>query len=140
MAWNIHGRKAEHAGAKHGCGAFYGPKVIAKHASNTERRRNARRVVAAAVAESEPLRAARASEELLPTGGRPARRDTRRWCSGKIGRHHAFVLQETLGAQFGLPPLHVWRCTRCGRKAHNLQHRALEGTVAKAPSAAKEIE
>ncbi len=54
MAWNIRERKTEHAGAKHGNGAFWGRKWIAKDASNTERRRNARRIVAMAVEEMEP--------------------------------------------------------------------------------------
>jgi hypothetical protein len=45
MAWNIREKKTEHAGAKHGCGAYWGPKAVAKHASNKERRRIARRSV-----------------------------------------------------------------------------------------------
>ena len=53
MAWNIRERKTEHAGAKHGSGAYWGRKWIAKHASNTERRRQARRVVAAVIEEVE---------------------------------------------------------------------------------------
>ena len=52
MAWNIRERKTEHAGAKHGCGAYYGPKAIAKRASNKERRRNARRAVTGSPAEA----------------------------------------------------------------------------------------
>ena len=35
MAWNIRERKTEHAGAKHGSGAYWGRKWIAKHASNS---------------------------------------------------------------------------------------------------------
>jgi len=50
MAWNIRGRKSEHAGAKHGNGAYWGPKAIAKHASNKKRRANGRRDVTAATA------------------------------------------------------------------------------------------
>lgn len=46
MAWSIRERKTEHAGAKHGCGAFYGPKAVAKHASKKERRRSGRRMAA----------------------------------------------------------------------------------------------
>lgn len=38
MAWNIRGRKSVHAGAKHGNGAYWGPKAIAKHASQGPRR------------------------------------------------------------------------------------------------------
>ena len=49
------------------------------------------------------------------------RRNTRRWCAGKVGRPHQFVLQETLGLNFGLPPLHVWACGRCGRTVYNLK-------------------
>ncbi|MFI5394604.1 MAG: hypothetical protein ACHQ9S_03635 [Candidatus Binatia bacterium] len=49
------------------------------------------------------------------------RRNTRRWCGGKVGRPHEFVLRKTLGLDFGLPPLHVWACSRCGRKAYNLK-------------------
>lgn len=45
MAWNIRERKTEHAGAKDGCGAYWGPKAVAKRASNKERRRIARRSV-----------------------------------------------------------------------------------------------
>jgi hypothetical protein len=52
MAWNIRERKPEHAGAKHGNGAYWGPKAVAKRASNKERRRNARRAVAAALVEA----------------------------------------------------------------------------------------
>ena len=55
MAWNIRGRKTEHTGAKHGCGAYYGSKAIAKHASNKERRISNRRAVAAALGELEVL-------------------------------------------------------------------------------------
>lgn len=44
MAWDIHGRKTEHAGAKHGNGAYWGRKVEAKTASNVERRRIDRRI------------------------------------------------------------------------------------------------
>lgn len=51
MVWNIRERKTEHAGAQHGCGAYYGPKAIANQASNTERRRHARRGVSAAIEE-----------------------------------------------------------------------------------------
>ncbi len=50
---------------------------------------------------------------------RRARRNTRRWCRGKVGRQHAFVLLETLGENFGLPALHVWACRRCGCKMYN---------------------
>ena len=39
-------------GAKYGCGEYYGPKAIAKRASNEERRRNARRAVTASPAEA----------------------------------------------------------------------------------------
>ena len=39
MATDVHGKKTEHAGAKHGNGAFYGRKRDAKRGSNTERRR-----------------------------------------------------------------------------------------------------
>ena len=35
--------QTEHAGAKHGCGAYYGRKVEAKKVSNKARRRNDRR-------------------------------------------------------------------------------------------------
>lgn len=49
MAWNIRDRKTEHAGAKHGSGAYWGPKAIAKHASNKERRSNDRWAVASEV-------------------------------------------------------------------------------------------
>jgi hypothetical protein len=123
MAWNIYGRKTEHAGAKHGNGAYWGPKAIAKHASNTERRRNARRVALAAVQEAEQPPTPPSLNQALRGTGRHVRRNTRRWCAGKVGRPHEFVLQETLGPDFGLPPLHVWRCGRCGRKAYNLKHR-----------------
>lgn len=129
MAWNIHGRKTEHAGAKHGSGAYWGPKAVAKRASNTERRRNAHGVVAAAIAEVEhPETAVRVTQTFR--GTRRTRRNTRRWCAGKVGREHAFILQETLGVTLGLPPLHVWRCTRCGRKAYNLKQRRDGATVA----------
>lgn len=53
MAWNIRDRKTEHAGAKHGCGACYGRKIDAKHASNKERRVSSRRAVGAALDELE---------------------------------------------------------------------------------------
>jgi hypothetical protein len=53
MAWNIRERKTEHAGAKHGCGAYYGPKAIAKRASNKGRRINDRRAAASALGEVE---------------------------------------------------------------------------------------
>lgn len=46
MAWNIREKKTEHAGAKHGCGAYWGPKAVAKQASNKERRRIGRSTVA----------------------------------------------------------------------------------------------
>ncbi|MBI3785558.1 MAG: hypothetical protein HY270_19370 [Deltaproteobacteria bacterium] len=136
MAWNIRERKTEHAGAKHGRGAYYGPKAIAKHASNKERRINNRRVVASALGEVElasGLPASDISTESLGAdirmisdrrayhASRRARRNTRRWCAGKVGRPHQFVLQETLGLNFGLPPLHVWACSRCGRKVYNLK-------------------
>ena len=49
-----------------------------------------------------------------------SRRDTRHWCAGKVGRRHAFVLERTLDL-FGLKPLSIWACTRCGRKAYNLK-------------------
>lgn len=39
-------KKTEHAGAKKGSGAFYGPKKIAKRGSNRKRRRDAKREVA----------------------------------------------------------------------------------------------
>jgi hypothetical protein len=48
MAWNIRGKKTEHAGAKHGSGAYWGRKADAKHSSNKERRGNSRRAAAAA--------------------------------------------------------------------------------------------
>lgn len=51
MAWNIRGRQTEHAGAKYGSGAYRGPKAIAKHASNKERRVKARKAVTAALGE-----------------------------------------------------------------------------------------
>jgi hypothetical protein len=53
MAWNIRGRQTEHARAKHGNGAYWGPKAIAKHASNKERRVNARHAVASALGDVE---------------------------------------------------------------------------------------
>lgn len=53
MAWAIRERKTEHAGAKHGSGAYWGPKSIANHASNKERRGNDRRAVATALGELE---------------------------------------------------------------------------------------
>jgi hypothetical protein len=122
MAWNIRERKTEHAGAKHGSGAYWGPKAIAKHASNKERRSNDRGAVASEV---ELPNAAADSTMISDQGAYRAshrvRRNTRRWCAGKVGRPHQFVLQETLGPNFGLPPLHVWACTRCGRKAYNLK-------------------
>ena len=134
MAWNIRGRRTEHAGAKHGSGAYWGRKWIAKHASNTERRRNARRETAAeleviegadaGLASDDSGRAALggpASDEGHPAPQRSARRNTRRWCAGKVGRPHEFVWQETLGQDLGLPPLRVWACARCGRKAYNLK-------------------
>lgn len=142
MAWNIRDRKTEHAGAKHGNGAYWGPKAIAKHASNKERRRNVRRDVASALGEVELAETtsggvgenARCARGLAAESGITmisdqgsyrasprVRRNTRRWCRGKVGRQHAFVLRETLGHRFGLPALHVWVCSRCGRKAYNLK-------------------
>src|ERR1700687_833337 len=141
MAWNIRGRKTEHAGAKHGNGAYWGPKSIAKHASNKERRVKARRVVATAVGEVELADTASAGagrgvrcatglaakcdmsmfSDDVPGRVRHVRRNPRRWCAGKVGRPHQFVLQETLGLNCGLPPLHVWACSRCGRKVYNLK-------------------
>jgi len=129
MAWNIRERKSEHAGAKHGNGAYWGRKWIAKHASNIERRRNARRAVVAAFEEIDQPYAAPAISERFGATVRRVRRNTRRWCAGKVGRPHEFVLRETVGEQFGLPPLHLWRCTRCGRKAYNLR----QGATFKAP-------
>ncbi len=107
MALAIRSRKTEHAGAKHGNGAYWGPKWIAKKASNRERRRSA-------------LEAARA---VLPDnfhGGRSLK-NTRRWCRGKVGRAHAFRLDEVGGVRWGLPPLYVWKCEVCGRIAYNLK-------------------
>ena len=136
MAWNIRGRQTEHAGAKHGNGAYWGPKAIAKHASNKERRVNARHGVASALGDVELTdNTADGVGEDVPSAtdltaesgdtscrtGRRMRRDTRRWCAGRVGRPHEFVLRETLGEIFGLPALHVWACTRCGRKAYNLK-------------------
>ncbi len=125
MAWNIRERKTEHAGAKHGCGAYYGPKAIAKHASNKERRINGRRAVASALGEVQ-LVTAEADTRMIGdqsaySARRRVRRNTRGWCAGKVGRPHQFVLQKTLGLDFGLPLLHVWACSRCGRKAYNLK-------------------
>src|SRR6266436_650940 len=107
MAWNIRERKTEHAGAKHGCGAYYGPKAIAKHASNKERRINNRRVVVSALGELELVIAPpdsdienvetnveMTSEQRAYRVSRRVRRNTRRWCAGKVGRPHQFVLQE----------------------------------------------
>lgn len=53
MAWNIRGKKTEHAGAKHGSGAYWGRKADAKHSSNKERRVIARGAVAKALSERE---------------------------------------------------------------------------------------
>jgi hypothetical protein len=53
MAWNIRDKKTEHAGAKHGCGAYWGRKADAKHSSNKERRVVARKVVEMALSERE---------------------------------------------------------------------------------------
>jgi len=142
MAWNIRGRQTEHAGAKHGNGAYWGPKAIAKHASSKERRVKARRVVTSVLGEVELTdtapggvgRDVRCATGLAAESGmrmvsdhvpgrasRRVRRNTRRWCRGKVGHPHAFVLREKLGELFGLPALHVWACTRCGRKAYNLK-------------------
>ncbi len=46
-------KKTEHAGAKHGNGAYWGPKKDAKKESNKIRRRNAKREVAEA--EPDPM-------------------------------------------------------------------------------------
>jgi hypothetical protein len=54
MAWNIRGCKTEHAGAKHGSGAYWGRKADAKHASNKERRRIGRLVVGVGHVELRP--------------------------------------------------------------------------------------
>ena len=126
MAWNIRERKTEHAGAKHGTGAYWGPKAIAKHASNKERRINNRRAVASALGDVEPAIIGEAavttiSDQRANGARRGVRRDTRRWCAGKTGRPHEFELKETLGPSFGLPPLQVWACSRCGRKVYNLK-------------------
>jgi hypothetical protein len=126
MAWNIRERKTEHAGAKHGNGAYWGPKAIAKRASNKERRINSRRAVVSALEDVEPAVVGEAdvtmiSDQRAYRVRRRVRRNTRQWCAGKIGRPHQFVLQQTLGPNFGLPPLHVWACSRCGRKAYNLK-------------------
>ncbi len=107
MALGIRSKKTEHTGAKHGNGAYWGPKWIAKKASNRERRRSAR--------EDAPV--------ALPDnfrGGR-SRKDTRRWCRGKVGRTHTFSLDEICGVRWGLPPLYVWKCAACGRIAYNLK-------------------
>ena len=121
MAWNIRERKTEHAGTKHGNGAYWGPKAIAKHDSNKERRSNDRR---AAVSEVELATAGgdrtMISDHRVSGARQRVRRNTRRWCAGKAGRPHQFVLQKILGLNFGLPALHVWACSRCGRKAYNL--------------------
>jgi hypothetical protein len=111
--------------AKHGCGAYYGPKAIAKRASNKGRRINDRRAVASALGEVK-LVTAEADTRMITAQGvyratRRLRRNTRRWCGGKVGRPHEFVLQKTLGLDFGLPSLLVWACSRCGRKAYNLK-------------------
>lgn len=44
MAGDTKNRATEHAGAKHGDGAYWGRKVDAKRYSNVERRRQDRRV------------------------------------------------------------------------------------------------
>ena len=122
MAWNIRERKTEHAGAKHGNGAYWGPKAIAKHASNKERRTNDRRAVVLEVELATAATDTRTiSDQTVYRAKRRVRHDTRRWCAGKVGRPHQFVLQETLGPTFGLPALHVWACSRCGRKVYNLK-------------------
>jgi hypothetical protein len=124
MAWDVRGRKTEHAGAKHGCGAYYGPKAVAKRASSSERRRASRRTIAAAVEEAcEPNNLPNLDAAFGRRRG-VVRRDTRRWCGGKVGRPHELVLRETLGVHLGLPPLHVWACSRCGRKVYNLKSAA----------------
>ena len=38
MAGKIHAEKTEHAGAKHGQGAYWGPKAVAKQRSKKRRR------------------------------------------------------------------------------------------------------
>jgi hypothetical protein len=43
MAWEP--KKTEHAGAKHGNGAYWGPKAIAKKGSNKHRRENGKKEI-----------------------------------------------------------------------------------------------
>jgi hypothetical protein len=57
--------KTEHAGAKHGSGAYWGPKREAKKESNKVRRRNGKRTLHEELAEGAPerSRAARSGAE-----------------------------------------------------------------------------
>ncbi len=52
-------KKTEHTGAKHGSGAYWGPKKDAKKESNKVRRRNWKREVRGKLAEGAHERAAR---------------------------------------------------------------------------------
>lgn len=70
MALCIRNRETEHAGAKHGGGAFYGRKALAKYASNKERRRNGQQAVTTALEDD-------AVERLgLSSDGRRGRRSS----------------------------------------------------------------
>lgn len=44
--------KTEHNGAKHGCGAYWGPKADAKRESNKARRRIAKVIIAQSLSQS----------------------------------------------------------------------------------------
>jgi hypothetical protein len=48
-------RKTEHSGAKHGVGAFWGPKRVAKKTSNRVRRENGKREVRSGMDDSPTL-------------------------------------------------------------------------------------
>jgi DNA-binding TFAR19-related protein (PDSD5 family) len=52
-------KKTEHTGAKHGNGAYWGPKQDAKKESNTVRRRDEKRVLREQLTEGARQRAAR---------------------------------------------------------------------------------
>lgn len=52
-------KKTEHAGAKHGSGAYWGPKRDAKKESNTVRRRNGKHTLREELVEGIPEQAER---------------------------------------------------------------------------------
>jgi hypothetical protein len=60
------------------------------------------------------FRAAAGGEE--DTKPSPSSKNRRLWCRGKVGQSHDYQFERTLDLFGVLKPVHIFRCSQCGRK------------------------